>query len=220
MILIVLLPFIIVAMTLADNIKDLTGAAHSWIEDGPPAPPAWLAKIPIVGQKAMDYWQSLAADTAKLWTEAQRLIEPVSSWLLKGGLALGGGLIQLAISIFIAFFLFRDGVSVGRRLTHVVERIGGERGNHLLTVAGKTVRGVVYGILGTALVQAVAAGIGFFIAGVPGVALLALLTFFFSIVPVVGTAHDMAARRHLAVSSGFDRLGCFHAGMGFWRGQH
>jgi predicted PurR-regulated permease PerM len=188
MVLIVLMPFFIVAMTLADNIKDLTGAAHSWIEDGPPAPPAWLAKIPIVGQKAMDYWQSLAADTAKLWTEAQRLIEPVSSWLLKGGLALGGGLIQLAISIFIAFFLFRDGVSVGRRLTHVVERIGGERGNHLLTVAGKTVRGVVYGILGTALVQAVAAGIGFFIAGVPGVALLALLTFFFSIVPVVGTA--------------------------------
>jgi predicted PurR-regulated permease PerM len=188
MVLIVLMPFFIVAMTLADNIKDLTGAAHSWIETGPPAPPAWLAKIPVVGQRAMDYWQSLAADTAKLWTEAQRVIEPVSSWLLKGGLALGGGLIQLAISIFIAFFLFRDGVSIGRRVTHLVERIGGERGNHLLIVAGKTVRGVVYGILGTALVQAVAAGIGFFIAGVPGVALLALLTFFFSIVPVVGTA--------------------------------
>ena len=100
MVLIVLMPFFIVAMTLADNIKDLTGAAHSWIEAGPPAPPAWLAKIPVVGQKAMDYWQSLAADTAKLWAEAQRLIEPVSSWLLKGGLALGGGLIQLAIEYF------------------------------------------------------------------------------------------------------------------------
>jgi predicted PurR-regulated permease PerM len=54
-------------------------------------------------------------------------------------------------------------------------------------VANKTVRGVVYGILGTALVQAVMAGIGFFVAGVPGAALLALLTFFFSVVPVVGT---------------------------------
>jgi predicted PurR-regulated permease PerM len=55
-------------------------------------------------------------------------------------------------------------------------------------VAGKTVRGVVYGILGTALAQAVVAGIGFVIAGVPGAALLALLTFFFSVVPLVGTA--------------------------------
>ena len=128
MILIVLLPFLIVGQTLADNVKELTGAARSWIDAGPPAPPAWLAKMPVVGQQATDYWQSLAADTAKLWTEAQRLIEPASSWLLKGGLALGGGLIQLALSIFIAFFLFRDGVAVAGRLTTAVERIGGERG--------------------------------------------------------------------------------------------
>jgi predicted PurR-regulated permease PerM len=93
----------------------------------------------------------------------------------------------MALSIFITFFLFRDGVAVGQRLTAAIERIGGERGGHLLTVAGKTIRGVVYGILGTALAQAVAAGIGFLIAGVPGAAFLALLTFFASVVPVVGT---------------------------------
>jgi predicted PurR-regulated permease PerM len=188
MILIVLLPFLIVGSTLADNVQDLTAATKNMIADGPPAPPAWLAKVPVFGQSATDYWLSLAADTSKIWPEAQRLIEPASSWLLKGGLALGGGLIQLAFSIFIAFFLFRDGVAAAGRLTNAVERIGGERGKHLLTVAGNTVRGVVYGILGTALVQAVVAGIGFVIAGVPGAALLALLTFFTSIVPVVGTA--------------------------------
>jgi predicted PurR-regulated permease PerM len=188
MILIFLLPFIVVGSTLADNVKDLTAATKNMIADGPPAPPAWLAKIPGVGQQATEYWQSLAADTSKIWPEAQRLIEPASSWLLKGGLALGGGLIQLTFSIFIAFFLFRDGVAVAGRLTNAVERIGGERGKHLLTVAGSTVRGVVYGILGTALVQAIVAGMGFLIAGVPGAALLALLTFFASIVPVVGTA--------------------------------
>ena len=48
-----------------------------------------------------------------------------------------------------------------------------------MTVAGRTIRGVVYGILGTALAQAVMAGVGFLIAGVPGAVLLALLTFFF-----------------------------------------
>jgi len=94
----------------------------------------------------------------------------------------------LALSIFIAFFLFREGIQVGKRLTAAIERIGGERGAHLLIVAGKTVRGVVYGILGTALAQAVMAGVGFLIAGVPGAALLALLTFFSSVIPVVGTA--------------------------------
>ena len=61
MVLILLLPFLIVGMTLADNVKDLTAAARHWIADGPPAPPAWLAKVPVVGAQATAYWQSLAA---------------------------------------------------------------------------------------------------------------------------------------------------------------
>jgi predicted PurR-regulated permease PerM len=188
MVLILLLPFLIVGMTLADNVKELTAATRHWVAGGPPHPPEWLAKVPVVGAQASEYWRNLAADTAKLWEEAQRFIEPVSLWLLKIGLALGAGVVELALSIFIAFFLFRDGVHLGQRLTAAIERIGGERGGHLLTVAGKTVRGVVYGILGTALAQAVVAGIGFVIAGVPGAVLLALLTFFSSVVPIVGTA--------------------------------
>lgn len=187
MVLIILLPFVVVGTTLADNVNQLTDATRRWIENGPPAPPEWLARVPVVGQQATDYWQSLAADTSKLWTEAQRIIEPASSWLLRGGLALGGGLIQLALSIFVAFFLFRDGIAAGGLLTTAVERIGGEPGKHLLTIAGKTIRGVVYGILGTALLQAIMTGIGLLIAGVPGAALLALLTFFASVIPVVGT---------------------------------
>ena len=184
MMLVILLPFLIIGATLADSVTEFTTATRHWIADGPPAPPAWLAKVPVAGQPAMDYWQSLAADTTKLREAAQRFLEPASSWLLKVGLALGKGLLELALSIFIAFFLFRDGLSVAGRLITGAERIGGERGRHLLTVAGNTVRGVVYGILGTALVQAVMAGVGFVIAGVPGAGLLALLTFFLSVLPV------------------------------------
>ena len=184
MILVVLLPFVIIGSTLADNVKALTTATRHWIAEGPPAAPAWLEKVPVVGHQATEYWQSLASDTAKLWTEAQRFIEPVSAWLLVIGIALGKGVFDLALSVFITFFLFRDGLAAAERLTTGVVRIGGERGRHLLTVAGNTVRGVVYGILGTALVQAVVAGVGFVIAGVPGAGVLALLTFFLSVLPV------------------------------------
>jgi predicted PurR-regulated permease PerM len=187
MVLIILLPFVIVGTTLADNVKQLTDAAKHWIANGPPDPPEWLARVPVVGPQATDYWQSLAADTSKVWPEAQRIIEPASAWLLMGGLALGGGLIQLALSILMAFFLFRDGIAAGGLLTTAIERIAGERGKHLLALAGKTVRGVVYGILGTALLQAIVTGIGLLIAGVPGAMLLALLTFFASVIPLVGT---------------------------------
>jgi predicted PurR-regulated permease PerM len=186
MILIILLPFAIVGVTLADNVTDLTAALKRWMDSGPPAPPGWLAKIPFIGAKAAETWQTLASDTGKLLEKSKELIQPISAWLLKGGLVLGRGVIELALSVLISFFLFRNGVSAAERLGAAVQRISGERGQRLLIVAGKTIRGVVYGILGTALVQAVLAGIGFFIAGVPGAALLALLTFFFSIVPVIG----------------------------------
>jgi len=84
----------------------------------------------------------------------------------------------------IAYFFFRDGRGAAERLSNAVERIAGEQGKRLLEVAGNTVRGVVYGILGTAFVQAAMAGIGFLVAGVPGAGVLALLTFFLSVVPL------------------------------------
>lgn len=184
MILVILLPFVIVGASLADNVRELTVAVRRWVEAGPPAPPGWLSKVPAVGERLEEQWRVVAGDSARLTQAARRLIEPVSAGLLKLGLLLGAGLLQMTLSIFITFFMFRDGASLAARLKAAVERIGGERGGHLLAVASNTIRGVVYGILGTALVQAVMAGIGFLIAGVPGAMVLGLLTFFLSVVPM------------------------------------
>jgi predicted PurR-regulated permease PerM len=61
---------------------------------------------------------------------------------------------------------------------------GADDGASLLTTAQGAVRGVVYGLLGTAIAQAAVALIGFVIAGVPGTMLLAALTFILSLVPM------------------------------------
>src|SRR5947207_2025126 len=51
MVLILLVPLVIVGSTLADNVKDLTAAARRSFEQGPPPPPAWLAKVPALGNR-------------------------------------------------------------------------------------------------------------------------------------------------------------------------
>ncbi len=183
MILVLVLPFVIFGATMADGVRDLMSATRAWLDEGPPDPPAWLASLPVVGVELAAYWRELAPDSAKRLQEAKGLIEPVGSGLVQAGIVLGRGVIEIALSVFVAFFLFRDGVAASKHLRAGVERLAGERGQHLLEVAGQTIRGVVYGILGTAVVQAVVAGAGFAIAGVPGAGLLALLTFFLSIVP-------------------------------------
>ncbi|MBI4662290.1 MAG: AI-2E family transporter [Verrucomicrobia bacterium] len=222
--LVLVVPFVILGVSLADDARALGAATRRWLETGPPGPPAWLEKIPLVGSSAKAYWKEFAADAATLMQELRRAAEETSaeqagpaqelrrsgpdggqeasltdsrlvrtlksvvssarSSLIKAGLAIGRGVVEVALSVFLTFFILRDGAAVADRLTVGVARIAGDRGRHLLEVAGKTVRGVVYGILGTALVQGVLAGVGFLIAGVPGAALLGLLTFFLSPVPV------------------------------------
>jgi predicted PurR-regulated permease PerM len=112
MILVVLLPFVIIGAAVSDDVRDLTSAVQQWADTGPPPPPSWLGKVPLVGERAVAYWQSLTTDTATLLQEARRLIVPASSLLMWIGKLLISGLLELALSILIAFFLFRDGESV------------------------------------------------------------------------------------------------------------
>jgi predicted PurR-regulated permease PerM len=116
--------------------------------------------------------------------ELRQYLQPLRTFALASGAAIAQGVLQLTLSILIAFFLYRDGEAVSRRLTATVGRIAGDRGRHLIGVAVATMRGVVYGILGTAIAQGVLAAIGFWLAGVPAAPLLGLLTFFLSPIPI------------------------------------
>jgi predicted PurR-regulated permease PerM len=60
----------------------------------------------------------------------------------------------------------------------------GEHAREVGETISRTVRGVMYGLLGTALAQALVAALGFFIAGVPAVPLLSVLVFVSSLIPV------------------------------------
>lgn len=113
-----------------------------------------------------------------------QLLGWVRSWLPGVTLTILKGFVQVALSVLLTFFILRDGQALGQRVAIAAARIAGNRGQRLITVAGNTVRGVVYGIIGTAVAQGLLAGFGFAIAGVPAAALLGLLAFFVSALPI------------------------------------
>lgn len=125
-----------------------------------------------------------SADSPKLVVLIGRSIAWARTGLISLGLAVGNGVVQVLVSAFLAFFMLRDAQVLSERLGVAVDRLTGGRGKHLMQVAGMTVKGVIYGILGTALVQALVAGVGFAVAGVPGAVLLSVLTFFFALIPM------------------------------------
>jgi predicted PurR-regulated permease PerM len=182
--LILLAPFVFVAASLADSASELVEAVRTAFEKGVPALPAWVTDLPLVGGLIDTYWRSLTHDSGRVIEDLKGFISPAKSVLVTGGSILFAGLLQLALAVLVAFFLYRDGEKAAAKIQRITSRIGGARGLHLLGIAGSTVVSVVYGILGTALAQGMVAGIGFLIAGVPGATLLGFATFFLSVVPV------------------------------------
>lgn len=181
---VVVAPFVIVGATLAENFNRTSEVVRGVIETGLPDPPAWVAALPLVGERAADYWLSLAHDGSGLLAELRKYLEPLRNFAFKAGAVVGDGLLQLTLSVLIAFFFYRDGEAIMERVRIAVLRISPHRGLHMLNVASATTRAVVYGILGTALAQGVLMAIGLYIVGIKAAPLLGMATFFLSPVPV------------------------------------
>jgi predicted PurR-regulated permease PerM len=176
-------PFVIVGESLAGNVADVVAAIRQAVEQGLRAPPQWIVQLPFIGHHLYDYLVNLGRDPEAQRSAIHTLINPVRGLAVETGKALGRGILDISLSLVICFFLYRDGEIVAGRFDNAVFRIGGPRGRRLLEVAQLTVRGVVQGIIGTALVQGGVAGIGLWIAGVPGAFFLGFTTFLLGFIP-------------------------------------
>lgn len=184
LIVVVIGPTLLMAVTLADNVTGMVESGKAMLNGGPVKPPAWLAEIPLVGEPLADYWQRLASSRDSLTTQWKGLLDPARGFLIGAGKAAGAGLLQLALASLIGFFFYRDGEALIQVIRKALDQIAGGRGNAFLETIDNTVTGVIHGIFGTGLAQALVALAGFLIAGVPAAFLLAAATFFLSILPI------------------------------------
>lgn len=180
----VLLPVVAVAVGLADNMAELSAGLAALAKNGLPDAPSWLIGLPMVGETVHNYWQQFAHDGQRLVNELGKYSGSAQHLAISGGRVLGRGVLDIGLSVFLAFFFFLHGEGLAQRLLTAVDRVAGVRAAHLLSIARGTLTGVIYGILGTALAQGILAAIGFAIAGVPAAVLLGVATFFLSVVPV------------------------------------
>ncbi len=157
---------------LSGNVAEIIDATRKFIHEGP-----------LVGSRLAAYWNLLSESSANRFSEIVKWLPTVQKAILGSGRALGAGVFQIVLSLLMVFLFYRNGETAANRLMFTINRIGGAQGGHLLDVAGATMRAVVYGVLGTALLQGVLAGAGFMIAGVPGAALLGFFTFVIAVIP-------------------------------------
>lgn len=177
-------PLAFLGATLADHVSGVVQIVRELLNQGLPEAPAWLLDVPFVGSDLHDTWTALASNEGAFREAVEPYLSRSRYWVVQGGTNLGQGAIELTLCVLICFFFYRDGRDVAAQLQSGVRRLAGDRAQHLLDVAGSTIKGVVYGVMGTAFAQGLLAGIGLWIAGVPGALLLGFVTFILSLVPM------------------------------------
>jgi predicted PurR-regulated permease PerM len=183
MCLFLLLPVIYAASDFANvGVKFIAGVRASF-EAGWPALPVWLVQLPLVGASINEFWVGLGAHDAKTMSMIRGLIGPATQWAIIIASEIGGGMILMLMSLFIAFFIYQDGEHIRDWVRGLMERIAGERSTELLAVSVGSTKGVVYGFLGTAVAQAVLSWFAYLIAGVPNAMSLGFASFILALLP-------------------------------------
>ncbi|MGY6274451.1 AI-2E family transporter [Methylomonas sp. MgM2] len=179
-------PLITAALTIPDDVDRilqwLTDTGRVW-----PEAPIWLKSLPLVGDSIASSWQSIGEDSTRLIDFARKYALTASKWIVRQGLSLAGELMHMGLSILVLFFLYRDGEQITKHIVMATQRLAGEQTERILHIVRSSIRAVVYGILGTALAQAIASIVGFLIAGVPYAFVLGVVAFFLMIIPAMGT---------------------------------
>lgn len=143
-----------------------------------PSPPAWLATVPLVGDKLQHGWLQLAAaGESGLVAKVAPYAGNLTKWFVREVGGFGLVFVQFLLTVALSAILYASGEQAAAEVRRFGHRLAGERGDGAVVLAAQAVRAVALGVGITALVQSVLGGIGLAIAGVPFAAILTALMF-------------------------------------------
>ncbi len=181
---VVVVPLALAAPGGANDVQQI----ERWLTDamgaGLPPAPGWVFDIPLAGPTITDLWNRWAQDLSSMVAFFRPYFGIGVQFGLGLLLGLANGVLQFLLALFVAFFLYISGDALAARIVVIVRRIAGDRADPLIAVTGETVRGVVYGLLGTAVVQGVLTTFGLWLAGVPSPVLLGVVAGALSVLPI------------------------------------
>jgi predicted PurR-regulated permease PerM len=170
-------------LSLAESVRTLT----SQFGDGTialPPPPQTVRSWPLIGNEAYKIWDLASTNLRALLTQAAPYLKPVGGTLLGAAGSLGINLLKFIAATIVSGFLFIPGPALVESIKNVLRHLAGARGAMFVDLSGATVRVVSRGVIGIAVIQALLAGIGLIVAGVPAAGVISFLVLFLGIVQI------------------------------------
>lgn len=147
-----------------------------------PPPPASVAEWPLVGERVHKTWTDASKNLPAMLKKFAPQIKEAGKWVLGMAAGAGAGLLQFVFAIVIAAVLLANGPAMRAFFDRLAIRLVGEQGRDFADLAGATVRSVAQGVLGVAIMQALAAGIGMLAIGVPAAGVWALVVLVLAVI--------------------------------------
>ena len=178
LLLVLIVPLGLAVSTIVSNLDAIGEMVRTILSLRMPPPPDWLASVPLVGARTAEAWGKLTS--AGLQELAPRLTPyagALTQWFASAAGSLGSMFIHFLLTTVIAAAMYAGGEQAAATAVLFGRRLGGERGDMAVRLAGQAVRSVALGVVVTAIAQSVVGGIGLAVAGVPFASMLTALIF-------------------------------------------
>ncbi|MBL8860978.1 MAG: AI-2E family transporter YdiK [Planctomycetes bacterium] len=183
LLLVLIVPLSLAVGTIVTHVDEITGWVKSLQTGDLPAPPEWVARVPLVGQRVDGAWRQVLVE-GDLAERVTPYLGDVVNWFIAQLGSLGSIVVHFLLTVVLAAILYAHGETAARAVNRFARRIGGEKGENAVTLAGQAIRGVALGVVVTAFAQAVLGGIGLAIVGVPFASLLTAIMFLLAIAQI------------------------------------
>ncbi len=152
--------------------------ANGWI-----VLPKFIAELPFVGTDINAWLTKVLANPIEFKNEAHAILMNADQKFIGiiGGIS--RNLATMGFALLTLFFAYKGGLKFMTQSEQVLESLLGIRARSYFQAAGDATRGVIYGIVLTAIAQGACAGIGYWIVGLDAPIMLAAITTLFAMLP-------------------------------------
>jgi predicted PurR-regulated permease PerM len=183
--LVFIVPFALAVGTLLQAASRSPAVMSDFLAQGIGPPPAWIANVPLVGEQVADRWRTVAAGGPEaLAGVVQPYALSAATWAIAATGGFGRALVLIVLTVILVAILYAQGETAARGVLAFAYRLGGETAQRTIVLAGQAIRSVALGVVVTALVQSVCAGIGLWLCGIPHPGVLTAIAFVLGIAQI------------------------------------
>jgi predicted PurR-regulated permease PerM len=149
-----------------------------------PTPSSSVKEWPLIGEPIYQFWDLASTNLSAALAQILPQLKPLGSSLLRIGADTGLGIIMFLVSIIVAGFLFSPAPTIVEAVKKFARRLNPTRGEEFVDQAGATIRAVSRGVIGISVLQALLAGIGLMVAGIPQASLITFAVLVLGIIQI------------------------------------